>query len=85
MQRQSSRGRVDHEDDTPSPLMKTPVLSECQNSKTSDSNEPDESPLTPTSAEILGKLTQPTRKNSKGDDMPRRLRRPQPVVAEAYR
>ena len=88
MQRQLSHGQADGDDDIPSPPVKTPVLSECQNSKTSDSNEPDESPLTPTSAEILGKLTQAARKNSsdrKADDMPRRLRRPQPVVAEAYR
>jgi hypothetical protein len=75
-------------DDTPSPPVKTPVLSEYQIGKTSDTNDPDESPLTPTSAEILGKLTQSTRKDSndkKADDTTRRLRRPQPVVADAYR
>jgi hypothetical protein len=75
-------------DDTPSPPVKTPVLSEYQIGKTSDTNDPDESPLTPTSAEILGKLTQSTRKDSnekKADDTARRLRRPQPVVADAYR
>lgn len=71
------------DDDISSPPVKTPVLSECLNSKGSDTNDPDESPLTPTSAEILGKLTQPTRKDS--DDTARRLRRPQPVVAAAYR
>lgn len=38
------------------------------------------SPLSPTSAEILGKLVQPTRKPSAG-----KVKRPQPVVADAYR
>lgn len=83
-QAQSSHGQAyGGEEDISSPPVKTPVLSECHNSKASDTNEPDESPLTPTSAEILGKLTQPTQKDS--DDTARRLRRPQPVVAEAYR
>jgi hypothetical protein len=89
-----SQGQVDGGDDSPSPPEKTPVLSEYQNSKTSETNEPDESPLTPTSAEILGKLIQPTRKASNDkksesqrqvDDSMRKFKRPQPVVAEAYR
>jgi hypothetical protein len=89
-----SQGQFDGGGDTPSPPEKTPVLSEYQNSKTSETNEPDESPLTPTSAEILGKLIQPTRKASNDkksesqrqvDDSMRKFKRPQPVVAEAYR
>ena len=82
------QGQFDGGDDTPTSSVKTPVFSEGQNSKTSDNNDPEESPLTPTSAEILGKLTQPTRKDSndkKADDATRRPRRPQPVVEEAYR
>ncbi|KAF4632266.1 hypothetical protein G7Y89_g5850 [Cudoniella acicularis] len=51
----------------------------------SDTNSPDqgESPLSPTSAEILGKLVQPSRKASNGRKID--LKRPAPVVAEAYR
>jgi hypothetical protein len=85
------RGHTEGAEDTPSPS-ETPVLSECQNRRADDTMEPDESPLTPTSAEILGKLIQPTRKASsdkkadlrQADDTTRKLRRPQPVVAEAY-
>jgi hypothetical protein len=89
-----SQPRVDGSIDTPSPQEETPVLSECQNSKSDENNESGESPLTPTSAEILGKLIQPARKTSNGkkaeslrqaDDTVRKPKRPQPVVAEAYR
>jgi hypothetical protein len=57
-------------------------------------NDATESPLSPTSAEILGKLTQPRKASSgkkpeplrQADDTPvRKLKRPQPVVAAAYR
>jgi hypothetical protein len=81
-------GQTDGGDDTPSSPAKTPIFSEGQNSKTSDTNDPDESPLTPTSAEILGKLTHPYGKDSndkRADETTRRPRRPQPVVEEAYR
>lgn len=62
--------------------------------------EPVESPLSPTSAEILGKLTQPAKPrrivrvisgknkdaNRTADDpSPKKLKRAAPVVAEAYR
>jgi len=79
---------------------KPPQQSECRNSSeqvgadTTNSNgtnstaESGNSPLSPTSAEILGKLVQPTRKDS-GDrpksEAARKIKRPQPIVADAYR
>ena len=51
-----------------------------------NSTEDEGTPLSPTSAEILGKLV---RKNSSGDGSrqksDRKIKRPQPVVADAYR
>lgn len=82
----SLQGQIDDDGNTPSSPTKTPVFSEGPNNKSSD--DPEESPLTPTSAEILGKLTQPTRQNSgdrRSDETMKRPRRPQPIVAEAYR
>jgi hypothetical protein len=58
------------------------------NSNGTESTEDGGTPLSPTSAEILGKLV---RKNSSGDgsrqksDASRKAKRPQPVVADAYR
>ncbi|KAH8795529.1 hypothetical protein BGZ57DRAFT_200234 [Hyaloscypha finlandica] len=57
------------------------------NSNGTDSAEDGGTPLSPTSAEILGKLV---RKNSTGDgsrqksEASRKIKRPQPVVADAY-
>ena len=83
--------RIDGVADSPSSGENTPHKIEPSLDKTG--TEKSDSPLTPTSAEILGKLAQ-TRKSSNGkkpepmrqvDDMVRKYRRPQPVVAEAYR
>ena len=58
------------------------------NSNGTNSPEDEGTPLSPTSAEILGKLV---RKDSSGDgsrqknEAHRKIKRPQPVVADAYR
>jgi hypothetical protein len=88
---QQPPSRLDGSADTPSPPEKTPVLSERRNSKSDDTAEPGNetpsTPLTPTSAEILGKLNsvKPGSAKKADDSASKKLRRPQPVVAEAYR
>ncbi|KAG9235820.1 hypothetical protein BJ875DRAFT_255774 [Amylocarpus encephaloides] len=61
-----------------------PTNNKCDSKKTVRSNSMDDgqdgSPLSPMSQEILGKLSQPTRKSSSGS-----RKRPAPVIDEAYR
>jgi hypothetical protein len=93
---------VDGGNDTPSPIELAEKKKESEakvDNEDPKANEPVESPLSPTSAEILGKLTQPSKPRKiirvisgrnkdasrQTEDSPvKKSKRPAPVVAEAY-
>lgn len=83
----SQKMHLDGAGDTPSPDKEKSTTNPDNVNETSET-EMVESPLSPTSAEILGKLVQDSSKSSNkkkaGDETGRKKKR-QPVVAEAYR
>jgi hypothetical protein len=96
---QIAKPSTDGADERPSPLDTTPKKMEAEVKAENEDAKPiePESPLSPTSAEILGKLTRPSKprkiirvisgknKGQTDEAAAKKLKRPAPVVAEAYR